>query len=119
VSTTPSSKDSATPNEVIPSPTPLSQPEIDATKEEVIKRINALPEFTAEQKTTLIEKMQKARSMERLSVIRFAIGQTVLHRSAADELVKAFERAEMRDKLSDQTTILVEAATPILAGAQI
>jgi serine/threonine protein kinase len=109
VSTTPSSKDSATPNEVIPSPTPLSQPEIDATKEEVIKRINALPEFTAEQKTTLIEKMQKARSMERLTVIRFDIGQTVLHRAAADELVKAFEGPEMRDKLSDQTTILVVA----------
>ena len=109
VSTTPSSKDSATPNEVIPSPTPLSQPEIDATKEEVIKRINALPEFTAEQKTTLIEKMQKARSMERLTVIRFDIDQTVLHRAAADELVKAFEGSEMRDKLSDQTTILVVA----------
>ena len=109
VSTTPSSKDSATPNEVIPSPTPLSQPEIDATKEEVIKRINALPEFTAEQKTTLIEKMQKARSMERLTVIRFDIDQTVLHRAAVDELVKAFEGSEMRDKLSDQTTILVVA----------
>ena len=79
------------------------------TKEEVLKRINALPGVTAEKKTILIEKMNKARSMERLAVIPFDIGQTTLHRAAADELVKAFSRPEMRAKLSDPTTILVVA----------
>ena len=109
---TPSAQDAATPNETQsagPSPTPLSQHDIDATKEDVIKRINALPGVTAEKKAILIEKMNKARSMERLAVIPFEIGQITLHRAAADELVKAFSAPEMRDKLSDPTIILVVA----------
>jgi len=91
------------------SPTPLSQPDVDPAKEGVVKRINALPGVNAEKKANLIEKMNKARSMERLTVIPFDRGQTTLHRAAADELVKAFDRPEMRDKLSDPTTILVVA----------
>jgi outer membrane protein OmpA-like peptidoglycan-associated protein len=112
VSPTPSSQETATPNErqsIKPSPTPLSQHDIDATKEGVLKRINALPGVNAEKKANLIEKMYKARSMERLTVIPFDRGQTTLHRAAADELVKEFERPELRDKLSDPTTILVVA----------
>ena len=57
----------------------------------------------------MIEKMQKARSMERLTVVHFDIGQTVLRRAAADQLVKAFNGPEIRDKLSDPTIILVVA----------
>jgi serine/threonine protein kinase len=112
VSLTPSSHETATPNErpsVVPSPTPLNQHDINATKEGVVKRINALPGVNAERKANLIEKMYRARSMERLTVIPFDRGQTTLQRAAADELVKAFDRPEMRDKLSDPTTILVVA----------
>jgi serine/threonine protein kinase/outer membrane protein OmpA-like peptidoglycan-associated protein len=109
VSPTPSPKDTATPNQVLASPTPLTQPEINATREEVIKRINALPGRTEAEKTKLIEKMEKARSMERLTVIHFDIGQAVLHRAAADELVNIFERSEMRKKLGDPTIVLVVA----------
>ncbi len=92
-----------------PSPTPLSLDEIDATKEEVVKRINALPGVSAQRKATLIGKMHKARSMERLTVVPFDVGQTILRRAATDELLKAFSRPETRDKLSDPTTILVVA----------
>ena len=112
VSPTPSPLEIATSNErqsTEPSPTPLSQPDVDPAKEGVVKRINALPGVNAEKKANLIEKMHKARSMERLTVIPFDIGQTTLHRAATDELVKAFDRPEMRDKLSDPTTILVVA----------
>jgi serine/threonine protein kinase len=92
-----------------PSPTSLSQHDIDATKEEVIKRINALPGVTAEKKANLIEKMHKARSMERLTVIPFDVSQANLRKAAVDDLLKAFALPEMRDKLSDPTTILVVA----------
>jgi serine/threonine protein kinase len=98
------------------SPTPLSQPNIDATKEEVIKRIDALPGVTAEKKANLIEKMQKARSMERLIVIPFEIGQISLHRAATDELLKAFNTPEMRDKLGDPTIVLVIAGYSDMGG---
>ena len=112
MSPAPSPQEIATSNErrsTEPSPTPLSQSDVDSTKEGVIKRINALPGVNAKRKASLIEKMYKARSLERLTVIPFEMGQTTLHRAAADELVKAFQRPEMRDKLSDPTTILVVA----------
>ena len=119
VNPTPSPEEIATSNErqsTEPSPPPLSQPDVDPAKEGVVKRINALPGFTAEKKANLIEKMHKARSMERLTVIPFDIGQTALHRAATDELVKAFDTPEMRDKLSDPTIILVVAGYADTAG---
>jgi outer membrane protein OmpA-like peptidoglycan-associated protein len=91
------------------SPTPVSQPDIGSTREEVIKRINALPGVSAEKKANLIDKMQKARSMERLTIIPFEVGQTSLHRAAMEDLVKAFETPEMQDKLGDPTIVLVVA----------
>jgi outer membrane protein OmpA-like peptidoglycan-associated protein len=86
------------------------------TKEGVVKRINALPGVNADRKANLIEKMYRARSMERLTVIPFDGGQTTLPRAAANELVKAFDRPEMRDKLSDPTTILVVAGYADIGG---
>jgi outer membrane protein OmpA-like peptidoglycan-associated protein len=90
-------------------PPSLSQSDLDATKEDVIKRINALPGVTAEKKANLIEKMHKARSMERLTVIPFDTKQATLRRTAVDDLLKAFALPAMLDKLSDPTTILVVA----------
>jgi serine/threonine protein kinase len=119
VSPRPSAQETAPPNErqsTSTSPTPLSQHEVDATKEDVIKRINALPGITAEKKASLIEKMQKARSMARLTVIPFEAGRTTLRRAAADELVKSFSRPEMRDKVSDPTTVLVVAGYADIGG---
>jgi serine/threonine protein kinase len=82
---------------------------LEQIKEEVTKRINLLPGATAGRKAALIEKMRKARSMERLTIVRFDRGQTVLRSLAADELVKAFNGPDIRDKLSDPTTVLVVA----------
>ncbi len=112
VSPTPSQQESPAPNErqsAGSSPTPVNQQDTDATRAEVITRINALPGITAEKRANLIEKMNKARSMERLIVIPFESGWTSLGRAATDELVKAFDTPEMRDKLSDPTIILVVA----------
>jgi outer membrane protein OmpA-like peptidoglycan-associated protein len=92
-----------------PSSISLSQADIDATKEEVIKRINALPGVAPEKKAILIESLHKARSMVRLTVIPFESGQANLRRAAINELVNAFGKPEMRDKISDPTTILVVA----------
>jgi serine/threonine protein kinase len=120
-SPTPSEQAATTPNErqsasASPSPAPLSQNEIDATKEEVIKRINALPGVTAEKKANLLEKMNRARSMERLIVIPFEPGRTTLRRVAVEELVKSFESPELRDKVSDPTIVLVVAGYADVGG---
>jgi serine/threonine protein kinase len=95
-----------TPN---PSPATVSQPDPDAIKEDVVRRINAMPGVTAEKKASLVSKMNKARSMERLAVIPFDSGQSTLRRATVDEVVKTFDTPEMHDKLSDPTIVLVVA----------
>jgi serine/threonine protein kinase len=92
-----------------PSPTAISQPVADSIKEDVVRRINAMPGITAEKKASLVSKMSKARSMERLAVIPFDSGQSTLRRAAVDEVVKTFDTPEMHDKLSDPTIVLVVA----------
>jgi outer membrane protein OmpA-like peptidoglycan-associated protein len=120
-SPTPSPQETGTPNQPQTtgfSRTPLNQPDVDATKKEVLIRINALPGVAPEKKANLIAKMLKARSMERLAVVHFDIGQTALHRTASDQLVTQFDSPEMRDKLSDPTVILVVAGYADTAGRE-
>jgi outer membrane protein OmpA-like peptidoglycan-associated protein len=90
-------------------PATLTKSEVDATREDVLKRINAMPRFTAEEKKRLSEKMETARSMDRLLVIRFDTGQTSLSRAAADDLMKRFKSKEVEDKVSDPTVVFVIA----------
>jgi len=97
-------------------PATLTKSEVDATREDVLKRINAMPRFTAEEKKRLGEKMQTARSMERLLVIRFDTGQTTLSRGAADDLTKRFKSKEVEDKVSDPTVVFVVAGYADAAG---
>jgi outer membrane protein OmpA-like peptidoglycan-associated protein len=97
-------------------PATLTKSEVDATREDVLKRINAMPRFTAEEKKRLSEKMETARSMERLLVIRFDTGQTALSRAAADDLLKRFKSKEVEDKVSDPTVVFVIAGYADAAG---
>jgi len=68
-----------------------------------------MPGVTAEKKASLVGKMNKARSMERLAVIPFDSGQAALRRATADGVAKTFDTPEMHDKLSDPTIVLVVA----------
>jgi outer membrane protein OmpA-like peptidoglycan-associated protein len=94
----------------------LSKKEVEATREDVLKRINAMPKFSAEEKKRLSEKMQMARSMDRLIVMRFETGQTNLGKSAADDLMKRFKTKEVQDKISDPTVVFVVAGYADTAG---
>lgn len=97
-------------------PTALSKTDVDATREDVLKRINAMPKFTAEEKKRLSEKMETARSLERLLVIRFDTGQTALSRAATDDMVKRLKSKEVEDKISDPTVVFVVAGYADAAG---
>ena len=88
---------------------PLSRAEIDATRSDVLKRINALPKMGAQEKERLAEKVETARSMERLQVVRFDVGKTALPKAGADQLATIFNKPEMKDKLSDPTLVFVVA----------
>jgi outer membrane protein OmpA-like peptidoglycan-associated protein len=97
-------------------PATLSKTDVDATREDVLKRINATPKFTAEEKKRLSEKMESARSMERLLVIRFDTGQTAITRAAADDMMKRLKSKEVEDKISDPTVVFVVAGYADAAG---
>ena len=97
-------------------PVALSKNEVDATREDVLKRINAMPRFTTEEKKRLTEKMEMARSMDRLIVIRFETGQTGVGKSAGDDLIKRFKSKEIQDKVSDPTVVFVIAGYADAAG---
>ena len=97
-------------------PATLTKSEVDATREDVLKRINAMPKFSAEEKKRLGEKMQTARSMERLLVARFDTGQTALSRAAADDLMKRIKSPAIEDKVSDPTVVFVVAGYADAAG---
>jgi serine/threonine protein kinase len=92
-----------------PSSAAISQSDSDTIKEDVVRRINAMPGVTAEKKASLVSKMNKARSMERLAVIPFESGQSTLRRAGVDEVMKTFDTPAMHDKLSDPTIVLVVA----------
>jgi outer membrane protein OmpA-like peptidoglycan-associated protein len=97
-------------------PATLTKSEVDATREDVLKRINAMPRFTAEEKRRLSEKMETARSMERLLVVRFDTRQTTLSRAATDDLTRRFKSKEVEEKISDPTVVFVVAGYADAAG---
>jgi outer membrane protein OmpA-like peptidoglycan-associated protein len=101
--------------EVQPSVT-LSKNEVEATRQDVLKRINAMPKFSPEEKKRLSEKMEMARSMDRLIVMRFETGQTSVGKSAADDLMKRFKSKEVQDKINDPTVVFVIAGYADTAG---
>jgi outer membrane protein OmpA-like peptidoglycan-associated protein len=94
----------------------LSKAEVDAARQDVVKRINAMPKLSAEEKQRLTEKMETARSMERLFVVRFATGQTSVGKAAIDSLVQKFKSKEVQDKISDPTVVFVVAGYADSAG---
>jgi outer membrane protein OmpA-like peptidoglycan-associated protein len=106
----------ASPGAAVQPPAALSKTDVDATREDVLKRINAMPKFTAEEKKRLSEKMETARSMERLLVIRFDTGQTTLSRAATDDMTKRLKSKEVEDKTSDPTVVFVVAGYADAAG---
>ncbi len=112
---TDSDASSATGAEIRP-PATLTKSQVDATREDVLKRINAMPKFSADEKKRLGEKMQTARSMERLLVARFDTGQTALSRAAADDLMKRFKSPAVEDKVTDPTVVFVVAGYADAAG---
>ena len=93
----------------VPETPPLSKAEIDATRSDVLKRINAMPKMGVQEKERLAKKVEIARSMERLQIVRFDVGKATLPKGAADQLATLFNKPAMKDRLSDPTLVFVIA----------
>jgi outer membrane protein OmpA-like peptidoglycan-associated protein len=94
----------------------LTKAQVDGARQDVLKRINAMPKFSAEEKQRLTEKMETARSMERLLVVRFDTGKITLGKAASDDLLRVFKSKEVDEKMSDPTVVFVVAGYADAAG---
>lgn len=95
---------------------PVAKGQMEATRAEVLKRLEALPGANPREKEQLIERMQSARFMERLSVLRFPVGQTALHGATLNALLNSFNDPQLRARLSNPTLILVLAGYADVGG---
>jgi outer membrane protein OmpA-like peptidoglycan-associated protein len=97
-------------------PKELSSDELGATKEDVKKRINAMPRMSDSEKTKLIDKLDSAQYMQRVGVVYFPTGSTVLPKPSVDKLVSLFKAQELVQKMNDPTLVLIVAGYADLTG---
>jgi len=97
-------------------PKELSSAELGATKEDIKKRINAIPRMSDSEKTKLIDKLDSAQYMQRVGVVYFPTGSNVLPKPAVDKLVSLFKAPELVQKMSDPTLVFIVAGYADLTG---
>ena len=90
-------------------PKPLSNSDIEATRKQVLTRLQAMPGKSQQEKDKLADKVQSARSMERLTTIYFQIGSSMIPKPQVDQLIATFNDQKMREKMSDPTLVFVVA----------
>ena len=97
-------------------PKELSATEIEATKQDVLKRISALPKMSEAEKTKLSDKVETARYMQRVGVVYFDKGSNQLSKPSIDKLVSLFKAPEVLEKMSDPTLVFIVAGYADLGG---
>jgi outer membrane protein OmpA-like peptidoglycan-associated protein len=97
-------------------PKELSSAELGATKEDIKKRINSIPRMSDSEKTKLIDKLDSAQYMQRVGVVYFPTGSTVLPKPAVDKLVSLFKAQELVQKMSDPTLVFIVAGYADMTG---
>jgi outer membrane protein OmpA-like peptidoglycan-associated protein len=97
-------------------PKELSSAELGATKEDIKKRINAIPRMSDSEKTKLIDKLDSAQYMQRVGVVYFPTGSDVLPKPSVDKLVSLFKAPELVQKMSDPTLVFIVAGYADLTG---
>jgi outer membrane protein OmpA-like peptidoglycan-associated protein len=77
-----------------------------------------MPGKSDQEKAKLEDKIQSAKSMERLSpVIYFPIGSGMIPKPQADQIVSIFSDAKMKEKMSDPTLVFVVAGYADKSGS--
>jgi outer membrane protein OmpA-like peptidoglycan-associated protein len=106
----PSGAPSAAPSGSVDSnPKQLSNSDIEATRKQVLTRLQAMPGKSQQEKDKLADKVQSARSMERLTTIYFQIGNSMIPKPQVDQLIATFNDQKMKEKMSDPTLVFVVA----------
>jgi outer membrane protein OmpA-like peptidoglycan-associated protein len=90
-------------------PKELSSAEVEATKQDVLKRISALPKMSESEKSKLSDKVETARYMQRVGVVYFDKGSNQLSKTSIEKLVSLFKAPEVLEKISDPTLVFIVA----------
>ncbi len=90
-------------------PKQLSSTDTEATRKQVLLRLRAMPGKSDQEKAKLEDKIQSARSMERLETIYFQIGSSMIPKPQIDQLMASFSDTKMKEKMSDPTLVFVVA----------
>ena len=94
---------------VVTQPPVLSSQQVDTTRADVLKRINAMPRMSQQEKDRLAQRVESAHGMERLRIVHFDRGKASLSKAAGDELTRSFDSGDAKTKLADPTLVLVVA----------
>ena len=105
----PGASPSANGGAVDSNPKKLSDSDIEATRNQVLTRLDVMPGKSQEEKNKLREKVQTARSMERLQVVYFEIGRSMLAKPQVDQLIASLNDPGMKEKMGDPTLVFVVA----------
>jgi outer membrane protein OmpA-like peptidoglycan-associated protein len=97
-------------------PKELSSADVETTKQDVLKRIAALPKMSESEKSKLSDKVETARSMQRVGVVYFPPGSSVLPKPSVDKLVTLFKAPELAEKMSDPTLVFIVAGYADMTG---
>jgi outer membrane protein OmpA-like peptidoglycan-associated protein len=97
-------------------PKELSSAEVEATKQDVLKRINALPKMSESEKSKLSDKVETARYMLRVGVVYFDKGSNELSKTSIEKLASLFKVPEIVEKMSDPTLVFIVAGYADLGG---
>jgi len=90
-------------------PKELSPSDVETIKQDVLKRINALPKMSEGEKSKLADKVETARYMQRVGIVYFEKGSSTLSRASIDKLVAMFKAHDLVEKMSDPTLVFIVA----------
>jgi hypothetical protein len=123
----PTSAGSASSGTDMPIPSPASQAtpppvvantqEEDATRKEVLKRIDIVRELTPKEKDVLYSQVERARGFTKLAIIPYGFGQLWPDSVQANYLLENLSKPEIAKIFEDPTVVLVLAGYSDLKGS--
>jgi outer membrane protein OmpA-like peptidoglycan-associated protein len=103
-------------SEATPPPVVANRQEEDATRKEVLARIDMMRNLTQKEKDDLYAQVERARGFTKLAIVPFGAGQTNPNSSQTKYLIESLARPEIAKIFDDPTVVLVLAGYADLKG---
>lgn len=77
------------------------------TRQEVLKRVDMIPDLTPTERDTLYQRVNRAREMVKVVTIPFGVSEKTLSAAAVDKLCEAINAPQLRELVEDPTVVFV------------